>query len=638
MAVFAVRRAYVSAAGVFDRGGLMSTIPLVLKLLVVATCVECVVLRRRIAFRSAREENTLLDLFSAMPPLLQLELSAALSVVVWAPLMWLSHWPLDVAAELVGVGALIVVGLALGLAKGAEAVLGAAVVFGLVTPDDRLFTGFVLPAAAAYLIRVVHTDPDFWRTGVQQMRALSRQTADLAPPTLLDRFWQAVLAAVAALPVVAVAALPMPGATVTDQILRWTAAVMVTGQLAGTLWSAAPLPRTFRHIQTGALTASVLVAAAVAASPFGGWLAHLWSLSLPGVAGGLILAVIAALAHLGYVHGRGWWQAGALLVRLPLAAAVFPFALGVAFQPGHGRIVAATLLVTAEAAAAAAGRRRPRPDHANAAWAARTAGWPLEKWTYQLRPWQYDAFLRRPGKPDHLLVRTYASFAVRSARGEMITGQDYLVRDSGLRRPLSGAAALVWADLATRALDLVDEQVVPRYPREHLETLRKAQRNTRADVAYATGMVLAYAEHWPKAYGELRNAGDLYRRIGATHRAALTTAAAAYISAAHLARPGSAGRDLETIPGPVAGDPAIEYVTTIARAAIERCEPSPGPSLDDAVLLVSLRRDPGAPVWGRSFRIALLELLDQARNGAADLVDSASRRNRPRTRGSGRLR
>lgn len=482
------------------------------------------------------------------------------SVLVWGTAAFF----LAGALRAVDPRVLVLLGLLVGVAGLPHVALGAAVCFSFVRPDIGLLLTWAAPVAAGALVRVVHLRTVMWRPPMSWARRFQRWGTVLSPPMPVDRFWQAAAAGAAAAPVVALA--------VTwnhpDLPLRAACAVLVAIQLAATDRAWRGRHRWLRRMGRGVVALSVAATALLASTPLGGWLAGQWASErhAVGVSGGITLSAIAFLAWLGLRWPAAIWRLLTRLVRLFSSRGLVPFWTVVVFHDTHGPLVAATVLIAAEALLTLSGRLLGRYDvidEGEARIYAQTVHWKPATRLSLFGPWLYDGIVHRRKGFDYGPVRVYLGMAVLGARGRAAPGQGGAALGSDAWRPLTGLDALRWTGAAAQALDLIDGEALPRLAedgppgggsRDRAGELDLRQRAARADLALARAVVLAHAEQWHEALNEWRDATQQYRALGesAAERSART--ATAWLLACRLDQPSAARRELARVT-PAAGPP-----------------------------------------------------------------------------------
>ena len=434
-------------------------------------------------------------------------------------------------------------GVVLGLAGGPEAACGVVVAVALGSGREQLLWA-ALPILVSYGIRLVHLPTEWWRSPAAKLARISQYGLYILPPSPHDRFWALVTLGTAAAPMAGVAAPERDGfllaacaAALSTQILLRDRAVAHEHRF-GVL--------THRLI----MVFGNLAAVAAAAGPMGGWFASHWSQTgfLTGWPGGaLVCGVVFGIRTL-------WpWRLGALTV-----VWLFPFWAVAVFHPAVGTAAALLPLLLAETGVACC---------VEPPVVARVVDW-FAAWTIQQLParrywftgcvlqqrperrleflglWLYDGFLRQPGTADFRLVRRYLGMAVYAARGGFVPGQSTFVDiDPELMGPLTGRAALRWTALATQALTLVDDEVMPRLPEEAREPLTRARAVVEAELVLATAIVLTHAEEWEDALREWCVAAGQYRKLGMGAEEGVCRAEAAHLLAWVLGRTEDARRE-----------------------------------------------------------------------------------------------
>ncbi|MEU1391911.1 MULTISPECIES: hypothetical protein [unclassified Nonomuraea] len=565
------------------------------------------VIRTREHARRASPQNVLLEI--ALPPLAALRLHrVAAAVLLWTPLTFLIHEPVDLLSGTGAAGTLAVVcaGLALGAAGMPQIALGVALCQALWLPGSHVTMVVALPVLAGYLLRLVHIGPQYWRGYTSLLLLLDRQGAVIRGSTPAEWFWHGIQAVVALAPLAGAALLPAPGLGFADVAARWSGALLTGAQLAVGARRMRTLPnRRLRLAARGGDALGTVSFVAIAASPAGAWLAGRWAgiPFLTGFAGGALPAVVAvglmvvleSVKDRDPMRGLPRWAVVVSLARAPFREGLAAVCLAL-LHPSPGLAPAAAVLAAAEFVVLCGGRSRTFLDHQQVRHAASFLWFDNDRATL-LGGWLHDAFLSRPGRPDFSLPRTLGGLAVLSVQGWTVPGQAPAMGAAPeLRRPLTGMAATRWTDFAAHALDLVEIEVVPRYPPQHLPALRRGLAVARAELCSARAAVLELAGEPGEALGQWRAAALRYRRIGAAVHELVARLMAVRLLAVSLGRPADARREHARVRLPDAPPLAVQRLAGLAAAAAEGGRVVAGDRPVDArAVRAALRGDDGLP-------------------------------------------
>ncbi|MEV4285798.1 hypothetical protein AB0K40_09865 [Nonomuraea bangladeshensis] len=582
----------------------------------------CSVIRTRERARRASPQNVVLEI--ALSPLAALRLHrVALGVLLWTPLTFLIDVPV---AFLVGTGAagtvaVVCAGIALGAAGMPQIALGAALCQALWLPGSYVTTVLALPIVAGYLLRLLHIGPQYWRGYTSLLLLFDRQGPVIRAGLPAEWFWGGLQAGAALAPVAAAALLPAPDAGAADTAARWAGALLTAAQLAlGAQRMRTLANRRLRLAARGGDVLGTVSLFAIAASPAGPWIAERWA-GLPfltGFAGGALLAVaaIGLLAALELAKGQDAtsglprWAVPLKLARALLHAGLAAVLLSL-LHPLPGLAPAAAVLAAAEFATLLGGRDRRFWDHQQIRHAASFLWFDNDRETL-LGGWLHDAFLSRPHHPDFSLPRTMGGLAALSAQGWMVPGQAPLVGAPELKRPLTGIAATRWTDVAAYALDLVETQVVPRFPPAHLPALERGLAVARAELFTARAVVLHLAGEPAEALGQWREAALRYRRLGAPVHELVARLFMVRLLAVSLARPADARREYARIRLPDEPPPVVRHLARLAATAVEGGPDVAGESRVDAkAVRAALRRDDRMPAADLRQCMGLAALVDR---------------------------
>ncbi|MEV4399957.1 hypothetical protein [Nonomuraea sp. NPDC049607] len=578
-----------------------------LSAVIVGVALVLSVIRTREHARRASPQNVLLEI--ALPPLAALRLHrVAAAVLLWTPLTFLIHEPVDLLSGTGAAGTLAVVcaGLALGAAGMPQIALGVALCQALWLPGSHVTTVVALPVLAGYLLRLVHIGPQYWRGYTSLLLLLDRQGAVIRGSTPAEWFWHGIQAVVALAPTAGAALLPAPGLGFADVAARWSGALLTGAQLAVGARRMRTLPnRRLRLAARGGDALGTVSFVAIAASPAGAWLAGRWAAIpfLTGFVGGALLAVVAVglMVVLESVKGRDpmrrlpRWAVVVSLARAPLREGLGAVCLAL-LHPSPGLAPAAAVLAAAEFVVLRGGWNRVFLDPQQVRHAASFLWFDNDRETL-LGGWLHDAFLSRSGRPDFSLPRTLGGLAVLSVQGWTVPGQAPAMGAAPeLRRPLTGMAATRWTDFAAQALDLVEIEVVPRYPLQHLPALRRGLAIARAELCSARAAVLELAGEPGEALGQWREAALRYRRIGAAVHELVARLMAVRLLAVSLGRPADARREHARVRLPDAPPLAVRRLADLAAAAVEGGRVVAGDRPVDArAVRAALRGDDGLP-------------------------------------------
>lgn len=480
-----------------------------------------------------------------------------------------------VASGATGTVAVAAAGVGLGIAGFPQLAFGAALCQALWLPGSAVTTVWALPVAVGYLVRLVHLDPHVWRGYTALLYAFDREGQVVRGDVPAEWFWRGLQAGTVVLPVSLVALVPAPHAGLLEEAARWTGAGLLAVQFAAyDRIERTMANRTFRLVRRVLVVLSRVTAVAVAAGPVGAWLAAGWAGVgyLTGLPGGLLLAGAATAAWVlpMAVHERTGrtprWTALLAATRPALRNGMIPVLLAL-LQPVPGLAVTAAVLAAAEVLTLRSRLSRHR-DHL-LVWHAASLIWYDHLVLRHLGGWLHDALLSRPARPDLALPRTLGGLAALSARGQMVPGQYPPVRaDPALRRPLAGMAAARWTDLAERALDLVDAEVVPRFPRRHLAALEGTKAVARAELSWARALVLLLVGQQEAAVDQWRDAARRFGRLGAPVHELLARLIAVHLLAVPLARPADARREYARVRLPGALPAAARKLSLLADVSL----------------------------------------------------------------------
>ncbi|MGK3206876.1 CHAT domain-containing protein [Amycolatopsis sp. MEPSY49] len=471
-------------------------------------------------------------------------------LVLWTLIGWVTHRPLAWVAGTGwgGVLALVVVGVLLGGVGLAQAGAGAALVYTFLQPDEMLLLGWVAPivvgSAAQSLVVTLRR-----RSAPVDVRRVIRDTLRygdvIQPPVVVDRVLRVLLLAIGAVPVLLAAVLPFPGATTVGWWTRVGVAVLIAVQV---WWFDSKLRGITRYLRRAARSGLVwvVVALGLAATPFGTLVVDLLRL-LPGpdgVVSGLVLVGLDVLVglsaslvnrtqHIGSIHAR---RARLLLVmfvrEIALRRGVLVFAAVGLFHPADDLLVAAAMLVVFELVTSLTGFLNNQLTVMSISEAEQIIHYQPGWRRHVFGCWLYDSFLARPHRPDYGFVVRLSWSAMQSSHRPPAAG---------------GTAALQWLEIAEEAIDLVDAEVVPRFPDRHVENLRREQHRARWMCHFARARVHQSLNWRDDAVASWRAAADHARSAHAPITAALAQASAAAVLTDRLARPRDALRELEEL-------------------------------------------------------------------------------------------
>lgn len=460
----------------------------------------------------------------------------------------------------------VVIGALVGLVPLPHAALGAALAYSFVMPDPRLMLTLALPLTAGALIRLAHARLALRLSPGAGERFVLRWGTVISPPSAADWFWLAAGAGTAVSPLVALG-LTRDGP---DFWLRTACAVLVAVQLGVVILRARSRHRWIRRTWRGSLVPATAVVALAASGPPGAWLAAVWTSGEygTGLVGGAALSLLAVTAWLGRYSASKPLNLLTKCVRVLSGFGLVPFWTVVVFHPQHGPLVAAALLIATETLLVLFSPLLNKPHPAEALEEqlyAQIITWAPMTRRVLFGSWLHDGVLRRPCHPDFTPLCVYLGMAVLGARGHAAPGQAWVIDPDG-RRPLTGLEALRWTEAAAQVIDLIDGEVVPRFPEEHLDDLRRRQDLARADMVATRAIVMAYAGKWNDALNDWRDAAQRYRVLDDTGGERLARTGAAWVLACRLGQPHAARRELaRTAPSP-APDGVTRWAKVVAAA------------------------------------------------------------------------
>ncbi|MGI5499237.1 CHAT domain-containing protein [Lentzea sp. CA-135723] len=489
-------------------------------------------------------------------------------LVLWTLIGWVAHRFLAWVAGLgwAGVLALVVVGVLLGGVGLAQAGAGAALVYVFWQPDEMLLLWWVVPVVAGAVAQAVAMVLRRRSGRLDLGRAISRAITYgdvIQPPVLVDRVLRVLHLVVGAVPVLLAVVLPFPGGTTAD----WWARLGVAGLIAVGVWwfdwELRGVTRYLRRAARGGLLAVVL-ALGLAATPFGALVVDLLR-SVPPLVAGLVLigldllvefaaALVDRTRHVGSITAR---RARMLLVvavrEIGVHRGVLVFAAVGLFHPASDLILAAAMLVVYELVTGATGYLSSR--RVVRAWseAEQLVGYQPGYRRHVLGCWLYDSFLARPRRPDYGPVVRLAWMAIRSIH----------------RPPADGATvALRWLDIAEEAVELVESEVVPRFPVRYAARLQRDQHRARWLCSSARARLYQSLNWRDDALAAWRAAAEHARSAQAPILAALAQASAAAVLTDWLARPREALLELaEQVEDEDLAAPARRFALIVATSA-----------------------------------------------------------------------
>lgn len=425
----------------------------------------------------------------------------------------------------------------------------------------------VVPLVVGGAVRYLHLGEvnrvDAWRL----VDVVNRRGLVLRSPSPAEGFWRTVGLAAAASPLVAfVLSIPASGreAAFAGAVLVFVCCAVHDRRLR-------EIPH--RHVRlmrraSGALLRLAVVA--LAASKAGGHLADLWSRT---PADGLAVAVCAMLcAAVPLVSGRAFVRPpvpvnlAANLFRLPFAFGLLPVTVAI-LHPRPGLAAAAVVIAAAETLLLLLGR----DQIALATFAERSAPSFLDENAFDQHSgrWLQDALLSYPRSPAYRLIRALASRAALAARGESLGDK--------ARPPRVGRDALRWTDLADHLLDLVENEVVPRYPARHRDRLRAAQEDARAEISWSRAIVLTRTGSWEEAGEQWKDVAVRNLNLGRPSRELFARTMVVLLLALRPDRPPETAVEHTRLARATTTDPALLSCAALATAAFKGTAVPPGP-------------------------------------------------------------
>ncbi|MGI5499232.1 CHAT domain-containing protein [Lentzea sp. CA-135723] len=483
------------------------------------------------------------------------------SLVLWTLLAWVLWWPLGWVAGWGWGGQvlLVVVGVVLGAVGMPEIGAGAAITYSLWQHDETLLLWWATPIIGAALLRVLfRTVP--WPEGPRSVEgALDRLISYggvVRPPEVLDVVWRVLHVAAGLVPALLAVLLPFPGASTGEWWLRVAAGLAIAVQV---WWFDRLQGSLTRYLGRGSRIGSVLtlgVTLGVAATPVGGLVVAGWR-ALPGadgLVGGALLVVVNVVVwrlmaratrvqDTGDMAPRKVPALAGLLRDLVLRRGLLVFAAVGLFHPAADVFAGVVLLVGLELVLCLAGSTSAEMRVLLMTDAAQLIGYDDDGRRQVLGWWLYDSFLARPRRPDYRLVVNLTWLAFRSSHGRR-TPLGALFSSSAEAR--TGTGALRWIEIAEEAVDLVESEVVPRFPPRHSAHLRREQHRARWDCQVARATLYQYLNWRDHALTAWRAAAAHAEAAGAPNIAGAARGSAAMLLATRLARPHDALQEIES--------------------------------------------------------------------------------------------
>jgi tetratricopeptide (TPR) repeat protein len=293
--------------------------------------------------------------------------------------------------------------------------------------------------------------------------------------------------------------------------------------------------RSRERVQAGLRTALSL---GLVASPLGGWVAERWLGVdvLTGATGAVVLpGVLLGVRAAQRVTGRHRLPGMAMSSRLARLAnslsrfGLVPFFLACVARPDRALLIPALSLVATEGLTFSVTTVVRFPTAAALREARFIAALAPELRAVRLEDWLQDAFLAHPGKPDYVLVHGLCGG---------------IMGNLGLRGVPPSGAPEHQAALADEALDLVETRLVPIYPAEHLEVLRRRHARARSHLAANRGNLSKFQTRYEQALVHWRESVELDAAIPAPNHAAMMRASIATLLAVELGSPEAAAPEL----------------------------------------------------------------------------------------------